>query len=165
MSTRVAVHGRFRLAFRDKRGATVWEAYFRNGVTVAGANHFAEAAFRGGSRFSQWYVGLIDQAGFAQLDPADTAASHPGWNEFVLVPNRGLWVPGPAGGGLLSAASQTSVPITGAGTVRGAFLASRQATGLAAGAVLYATGAAGSGLPVSAGGTVTINYSVRYTPR
>lgn len=159
--------GLFALTYRNPAGLVEWTARFRNGVTLEGVNHFAEAAFRAGSRFSPWYCGLIAEGGFSALDELDTHLSHPGWAEFTAVTGglRPAWAPGPANGGLVASGSPSVLQLAAGGTIRGAFLASRQAVGPSGGAVLYATGRTNAGLAVAAGGTVTINYSVRYTPR
>jgi hypothetical protein len=159
--------GLFLMTYRNPAGLVEWTSLFRNGVTIEGVNHFGEAAFRGGSRFATWYAGLIDEAGFTSLDELDSNLLHPGWNEYTAIVGglRVAWSPGPAAGGLIAAASPAAIQLTASGTLRGAFLSSRQAVGLAGGAVLYATGRTNTGLPVAAGGTVSVNYSVRYSPR
>jgi hypothetical protein len=165
--TDIDLTGWFDLTYRNPLGLVEWMAGFRNGVTVEGVNHFGNAVFRGGPRYSLWYVGLIDQSGFSGLSEEDTHLLHPGWSEYAGVTgsNRVLWQPGAASGGLMASAVPSVLSITADGEVRGAFLASRQPVGLASGAVLYSTGRAAAGLAVEAGGTVAVNYSVRYAPR
>lgn len=165
--TKLRLSGHFTLISRDPQGREIGGLSFPNGVTVEGVNYLLNRGFRGGTGIPAWYVHLIDDAGFAALDPTDTTAAHAGWTEFTAVAggNGILWNPVAAAGGFLDASPQTVISVTAPGTVRGAFLSSRQATGLGAGQTLYATGAAASGLAVVAGGTVSILYQLRLTPR
>ena len=52
-----------------------------NGITNVGIHYNLDSAFRGVTQLSAWYAGLIDNAGFAGVDPTDTMASHSGWSE------------------------------------------------------------------------------------
>lgn len=158
--------GEFRLTYTPPGGGKGWEALIPNGPTVEGINYLLEAGFRGRSLVNPWYIGVIDNAGFSALSSADASGSHPGWNEYTAVAsgNRPQWVPAGAVGGQLVSSVSATVSITADGSVRGAFLASRQPTGLNSAGVLYATAAMNAGLAVSAGGTLTITYSTRLRP-
>lgn len=164
--TNLAISGRFLLVSRDPHGRVLAIAPFNNGVTTEGINHLLNRVFRGGAGFSTWYGGLIDNTGSPVLAAADTHVSHPGWSEWtgVFGSNRATWVPVAAAGGNMASANMV-FSITASGTVRGALLASQQAIGSASGQVLYATGLADAGVPVVNGGTVTLSYIIRLTPR
>lgn len=164
--TRLRPGGVFSLVSRDPEGRELGRAEFENGTTYQGVNHALDVTFRGAARFTTWYVGLVDNSGYAGVSSGDTHQSHPGWAEFngLYGGNRGTWGPLAASGGFLD-----SVPlvlsVTASGSVRGALLASQQAIGTASGQVLYSTGAAAAPVPVVAGGTVTLTYKLRLTPR
>lgn len=159
--------GLYELRYRDPFGGPGWRLVIPNGVTVEGANYSLEAGFRGGPKYATWYAGLIDDVGFSGLSNGDTHASHPGWAEFAGIYNslRPAWTTSPAAGGVLTSSASTTFQITSAGTVRGTFLASRQAVGTGAGPVLYSTAAAAAGRAVSPGGILTLSYSLRLNPR
>lgn len=63
--------------------------------------------------------------------------------------------------GLLDSPNVT-FSITASGTVRGAFLASQQATGSSSGPTLYCTAVADAGVAVVSGGTLTFSYKLRF---
>lgn len=162
------LRGCFWLEFRHptrRRGD--WSTQINNGVTGEGVNYVLDWGFRGGAQQPNWYLGLISDAGFAALDPADTHAAHAGWGEFtaVLAGNRPAWLPSAPTGGIITGPAPSVFQVTAAGLVRGAFLASRQPTGVGAGAVLYSTGAMSSGLSVAAGGTLSVTYTGLLRPR
>lgn len=164
MRVRSRLAGDFLLSYRDPRSRRLdWTRQFPNGVTVEGVNYLLNAGHRGGAQQALWYVGLIDNSGFSSLSSADTHAAHPGWAEFTSVfgGSRAAWTPTAANGGAVTDPAPASITVTANGTVRGALLASRQAVGTSSGAVLYATGAMGTGLAVTAGGILTVSYTAR----
>jgi hypothetical protein len=158
--------GRFRLTSRGWDGRRLGTRVFSNGTTDQGVTHVAARMFLGAAAYANWYVGLIDEAGFSALDEADTHQSHAGWAEWtgLYLSQRGLWVPTPASGRFMDAAN-TVLSITATGNVRGALLASSPTIGTASGQILYATGVDDDPLPVEAGGTVIVGYKLRFSPR
>lgn len=164
--SRIRPSGVFTMTSRDPHGNVIGSREFHNGATTQGLNHLLDSGFRGGTQYPLWYVGLIDDAGFSAVDPADTHQLHAGWAEYtgLFGGNRGTWTPAAAASGFLDSINVV-LSITATGSVRGALLASQQAIGTTSGQVLYATGVADSALPVVSGGTVTISYKLRLTPR
>jgi len=164
-SCQVGVSGSFRLESRDAAGRLLGALDVPNGTTTAGCDHANAVMFKGAAQKADWYVGLIDHAGFAALSAADSAAAHPGWNEYVGVSARPAWGRGTPAAGVLPSSAPAYAAVTASGTVRGAFLTTSAAPGVAApGDVLFCTAAADAGLPVVAGGTVTLTYLTRGTP-
>lgn len=160
---KIATSGRFWLCYFGPKGVKPeWEVVLRNGPTIEGVNYVLNAGYRGATASSSWYVGLIDNTGYSAPTEDDTHAAHP-WSEFtsIFLSQRAAWSPAAAAGGQLNYSAVASISITGDGSLRGAFLANRQATGLAAGSILYSTAPADSGLSVSAGGTVLAGYKLR----
>lgn len=165
-ATRVRPGGRFRLESRGADGRQMAVRYFDNGTTYQGVTHAVARVFLAAAAFPTWYIGLINDAGFSALSFDDTHSSHPGWAEWAALYGsaRSAWAPTPAAGSLLDAPNAV-LSVTASGLVRGAFLASSPVIGSASGQVLYAAGADITGLPVEAGGSVTVGYKLRFTPR
>lgn len=159
---RVRSKGEFVMYHRDAAGRLVWILKFPNGTTIEGVNYLLDGAFRGGSRGSTWYIGLIDNSGFAAVADTDTLAAHSGWSEYtgLYASNRGSWTPIAANAGLMAYSPITTIQIASSGNIIGAFLANQQPVGATTG-VLYATGVASSALPVTAGGTVSVGYKTK----
>jgi hypothetical protein len=166
MRSALGVAGDFRLEYVPPDGTPGWAADVPNGPTTEGLNYLLNAAFRGGTPVAQWFLGLVDNSGFVRVAAADTHANHPGWAEFhqVYLGRRPAWDPLPAADGALGPNVQAEVLLVGAGTIRGAFLASRQPVGPVPGATLYCTAAAAAGLAVAAGGKVRVSYRLRARP-
>lgn len=158
--------GRFRLISRGWDGRLLGARTFNNGTTDQGVTHLAARMFLGAAAYATWYVGLIDNAGFSELLTTDTHQSHPGWAEYAAVYAglRVAWAPTAAAGRFMDAAN-TILSVTASGSVRGAILASSPTIGTASGQVLYATGTDTEALAVEAGGTVTVGYKLRLSPR
>lgn len=159
--SRLRLRGLFCLLYRHPDG-TAWRERLPNGVTTAGCNYAGEVMFRASSKSALWYVGAIDGSGFVAVDPSDTHSSHAGWSEFagVLSAARPAWNPAAANSGRIASASSTVIQVTGAGSVRGLFLANSAAVGAASGPLLYCTAVAPSARSVSAGGSLTVTYTV-----
>lgn len=162
----VRPRGRFRVESRGADGRQMGVAYFNNGTTEEGVTYLAARGFLGAAAYPLFYIGLINDAGFSALAATDRHVSHPGWAEWTALfgGTRVVWNPSPAAGALLDAPNAV-LSVTAAGLVRGAFLASTPTIGTASGQIIYATGADLAGIPVEPGGTVTVGYKLRLTPR
>jgi hypothetical protein len=165
MNLVVPVRGYFGFSYRDpvsrKRD---WDFYLPNAVTTEGLDYLLNAAFRGGTQQANWYLGLIDNSGYSALAAGDTHAAHAGWGEYtgIFLSSRPAWnVATAANSGQLASSTPSVFSITANGSVRGAFVASRQLVGVGAGAVLYSTAAMSSGMSVSSGGTLSVTYTAR----
>lgn len=181
MTTRTAVglyaglglSGRFELIYRHPDGSSGWRRSFHNGVTYAGVNHLLNLGFRGGFQATQWFVGLIGQAGYSTLSNLDTYATHAGWSDYPywLTGSPGnlkrpQWNPGPVQGGLMSSLTPSVGSVTLTGQVRGAFLCNVGPTGPGSSlSVLYATGAMAAAQDVASGGTLSLTYGLRLRQR
>jgi len=153
--------GRLVAECRDGEGRLVWREDINNGVTTEGRNHLLDVGFHGASQAGAWYLVLIDADGYTGVDGGDTLASHDGWAEFTdYSGNRPEWTEGAASDGTIANASPVTYTFSGAGAIKGAFLASA-ATGTTG--VLYATALFGSDKPVADGYTLNLTYSVSLT--
>lgn len=162
----VGISGRFWMAFSHPGTGHWWKAQVRNGVTFQGADYLLGSAFKGATAYSDWRIGLIASSGFTGVDPEDTHGSHPTWIEFAGVSgSRPAWTRiNPAVSGSLTPTPQATLSITVDGEISGAFLANRSPLGdVSSLGILYCTAVAAPGVtfPVTAGGTLTIGYSIR----
>ena len=166
---RFVIAGEFVIRYTPPPSQPGWDGplVLRNGVTTAGLNYLLNQGFRAGSRPAGWFIRLIDDAGFSALSSSDTHASHPGWAEFLGVASgQGVaWSPPAAADGILATTTPATIGLTASGTIRGAFLASQQATGSGSGPVLYSTAAADAGRAVAAGGSLSLTYTLKLIPR
>ena len=158
--TRVGLAGQFLLThWRPGRGL-VWQVLVPNGVTVQGADHLNGVALAGRIASSDWRLGLISDAAFMTVSPADTHGAHPGWTEYAGT-TRAAWSPTSPATGVLYNPTPAAILIPASGAVRGVFLANRFTVGSTdATGTLYATAVAAAGLAVVAGGTIFITYGV-----
>lgn len=107
-----------------------------NVVTVEGKNFMLNATFQGVATTEHliWYMGLIDAVGgWGEVDEGDVYAginlqTTNLWNELTVYTyaasgvNRGTWDVSVAAGKTVTSSTQTQFDITGAGTIKGAFL-------------------------------------------
>jgi hypothetical protein len=60
-----------------------WREFFPNGLTDAGLTDVWSVYLNGGTQKTSWYLGLIAESGFVEVDPGDTMSSHAGWSEYT----------------------------------------------------------------------------------
>lgn len=122
--------GRFTFVCRDADGNVLWSETVPNTVTTAGKN-YALDTYLAGSGFTVVgpFMGLISSVSYSAIAAADTMASHAGWTEAGITnaPTYSggrktcAWSAASAGSKALSAGLVFT--FTGAGTVKGAFIA------------------------------------------
>jgi hypothetical protein len=123
-------HGRYEAECIGPDGDVKWRDTIENVVTTVGKN-LALDTFLAGAAYTVTgpFMGLISSVGYAAGPvAADTMASHAGWTEagvtnaptYTVPRKTAAWNAAAAGSKALSAA--LSFAITGAGTVKGAFL-------------------------------------------
>jgi hypothetical protein len=125
-----------------RKGKVIWREEFHNLVTTVGKNKLLDACFKTGEGANQWFVGLVNNAGFAAYSVADTMAAHGGWAEDTdyTEANRQAFACGvPAGGSADNSASRAVFTMNATVTIRGAFLVDSNVKGGAAG-TLYGVG-------------------------
>lgn len=160
--TGVQFAGRFRLRFTDRRRGLLWDLPLDNAATTQGANHLLARGFQAAAARS-WFLGIISATGYTAVSTADTHASHAGWSEFVALTAgaRVSWSVNPAQGGRIASSAAQSIQVSADGSVRGVFLASLAPLGsVAAAGLLYSTAVAGANYAVSAGGILSVTYSL-----
>lgn len=122
--------GRFTFECHDADGNLLWSETIPNTVTTAGKN-YALDTYLAGSGFTVVgpFMGLISSVSYSAIAAADTMASHAGWTEAGITnaPTYSggrktcAWSAASAGSKALSAGLVFT--FTGAGTVKGAFIA------------------------------------------
>lgn len=162
--------GEFRVRhFRDGRVVETFVA--PNAQTSEGIDYSLEAAFRGGTQETNWYLGLVDSEGFTGFASSDTMSSHPGWIEFTRYvsptrPQLGPWVSaGVVGPNQPTTLTSTIVEfdLLLPGVINGFFIASDNAK-LGTAGVLWATAPfIFPGRRFNFGGRLCVEYSSGYT--
>jgi hypothetical protein len=122
-------HGRYEVECIGADGKLKWRDIIENVVCTAGKN-LALDTFLAGSAYTVTgpFMGLISSVSYSAVSAGDTMASHAGWLEAggatapTYTGNRktAAWSAAASGSKALSTA--LSFAITGAGTVKGAFL-------------------------------------------
>lgn len=147
--------GRFNIE-HHRKGKRINVFDFKNGITDEGMNNLLDVHFHAGTQITTWYFGLI--AGTGTLAAGDTLASHAGWTEFTdYTGNRLAWVEDAPASRSITNSTTTDFPITGSGTLKGAFLAS-VATGTAG--ILWSTGLFNADVPVANADTLKVTYTL-----
>lgn len=180
-----AVFQRYMLALSDERHADarlfedelhafpmreVWSEAIENVVCTIGKNLVWDQALAGSSYTVVGpYMGLISSVSWSAVAAGDTMASHAGWLEAgsTNAPTfsaRGSIAWSAASAGAKATSSGTSFTMTGAGTLKGCFIAigTGAVTTLmsTAGTLLSAGTFTGGDQVVSSGNVVTVTYSI-----
>jgi hypothetical protein len=157
--------------FEYEDGPLVWEDTFHNVVATVGKNLMLQTALTGSAyNVTGPYMGLISSVSYTTGPNAgDTMAAHGGWTEAgstnaPTFASRGTPAFGTATAGAISLSTATSFTMTGAGTLKGAFIV--YGTGAVttlmstAGTLLSAGVFTGGDQPVSSGNVVQVSYSL-----
>ena len=151
-------------------GPLLWEDTFDNVVCTLGKNQILQAALAGSAySVAGPYMGLISSISWSATAAADTMASHAGWTEAgsTNAPTFAARVAcpfGTAAAGSIAPTSSISFTMTGAGTLKGAFIVF--GTGAVstlmstAGTLLSAGVFTGGDQPVNIGNVVQVTYSL-----
>lgn len=163
--------GTYTVECHDADGNLKWSDIIHNTVVTVGKN-LALDTFLAGAAYTVVgpYLGLISSVGYSAISAADTMASHAGWTEagvtnaptYTIPRKTAAWSAASAGAKALSAS--LSFAMTGAGTVKGAFMV--YGTGAlttidnTAGTLLSAGLFSGGDRAVLNGDTLSISYSM-----
>ncbi len=155
------LQGKFYLELiRD--GKIIETREFLNGITNEGLDAILDIMFHADTQITVWYLGLIDASGFTALADADTMASHAGWSEFTTYTEatRPIWPEDAASSQSITNTTLADFSITGAATLKGAFLPSNNTKGGSTG-ILWCTALFSDGdLGVTSGDTARIKYTL-----
>ena len=133
-----------------------------NGITDVGIDAILDIMMHGSSQITAWFLGLIDASGYTGLSPSDTMASHAGWSEFTTYSEgtRPAWQEDAASGQSITNTTLADFSITGAVTLKGAFLTSNSTKGGAAGTLWSTALFSGGDLAAINGDTVRLKYTL-----
>lgn len=164
----IKLSGVYTAELRDKDGNLKWKDTFKNLVTTQGKNDALDKYLAGVGYTAAFYMGLISLVSYSAVAVGDTAAQingSNGWKEAGVTnaptytgPRKTTaWSAAAAGSKALSAG--LSFTMTGAGTVKGAFLATTSAIDGTTG-VLYSAGLfSGGDKVVAASDVLTVSYT------
>lgn len=158
---KLKVRGEFKVQLFDKNGNLKLETQGPNGIVDAGVNKLLDDMFNSGTQSTDWYCGLIDEAGFSALDPADTMASHAGWAEAddYAEANRVAWGSGSASSRSVTNSVTMDFSINATVEINGIFIVDENTKGGSTGN-LWATGSFTSPISASSGDTLKVTYTV-----
>lgn len=172
LGDQMEARGRYKVqCFEFEGGPLLWEDDFDNLVTTVGKNLALDTILAGSAyTVTGPYMGLISSVSYG-AGPAvgDTMASHAGWTEAgsTNAPTFAARVApawSAAAGGSKAASSAVSFTMTGAGTLKGAFLVfgtgAVTTLGSTAGTLLSAGLFSGGDQVVSSGNVVQVSYSL-----
>lgn len=152
-------------------GQVKWTDTFPNTVVTVGKNHMLDTDLAGSAYTVVGpFMGLISSVSYSAISAADTMASHAGWTEagatnaptYTSPRKTCAWSAASAGAKALSAA--LAFPITGTGTIKGAFIV--YGTGAVStidstlGTLFSAGLFTGGDRAVISGDTVNVSYSI-----
>jgi len=139
---------------------------FPNGLTDVGIESLYDTGFHNGTKYHPWYIGLISNASFSNLLPTDTMASHATWLEFggydTIAPSSILrveWDEDLPDNRAITNTNPALFDITGAGTLRGAFLVNDNGKGGTTG-ILFSTAVSTALIPVEGGEQIRAFYTL-----
>jgi hypothetical protein len=114
---------------------------FSNGLISLTINNLLDVYFRAVGQSTNWYAGLIDNAGFSALDASDSMSSHPNWVENLAytAAARLEWIPSAAIGGLVTNPTPMQYTMNADVTIQGLFISSSPTKAGTAG-ILWAHG-------------------------
>lgn len=151
-------------------GKVKWRDIAFNTVVTVGKNLQLDSSLAGSAYTVVGpFMGLISSTSFTAISAADTMTSHAGWLEAGVTNAPTYTIPrktcawSAASGGAKALSAALAFPITGTGTIKGAFLAS--GTGAVstidntAGTLFSAGLFTGGDRPVINGDTVNVSYS------
>lgn len=116
-------------------GKCIYKETDTNLIVNEGKNKLLGVMFSGETQLTTWFIGLIDNAGFSSIavgDDYDGINDTNGWSEFASYTDpangdsattRPAWTPGTPASQSVTNGTVVSFDITGAGTVKGIFLA------------------------------------------
>lgn len=172
VTDKLDIIGTFHAVCLAPDGSIKWEDDFHNLVVTTGKNQILDQSLAG----SAWtatgpFMGLISSVSYSTIAAGDTQASHAGWTEAgstnaptfsARATTNGGWSAASAGSKALSTA--LSFAMTGAGTLKGAFLVGGSGAVVTlmntSGTLISAGLFSGGDRAVLNGDTVNVSYSM-----
>ncbi len=131
-------------------------------ITNQGIDHVLDVALHDGTKVATWYVGLIRDDNFSGLAPADTLASHAGWEEATEYSEtaRQEWVEAAAASQVTATTTEAAFTINADVTLKGFFIASSSTKSGTTGTLLATVLFSGGDRDFIAGQLCKISYSL-----
>ncbi len=162
----IKIGGYFTFTAYDVDGTKLWQEKIeaKNLVPTAGLNSVLSVYFNSGTQITTWYMGLINNAGFASIAAGDTSASHAGWSESTDYTEavRQTIAFGAAAGGSISSSASCSFTMNATVTIKGAFVISNSTKGGSTG-TLFAAAAFTNTQSMTSGQVLKVDYSCAAT--
>lgn len=162
MKERFEPKGHFVVEHLDKDGNLKDVYEFPNGIVDEGLNDILDVQFGGESQSGTWYIGLIDNSGFSELDAEDTLSSHGGWSEFTNYTEgtRVEWDDDAAASRSKTNANTANFSINATGNVYGIFVSNNSVKSTGNTGTLWSTAAFSSVVATANGDTLKVTYTV-----
>ena len=150
------IGGIFDIKCYDAQGNLKWTEREHNLVTNEGLDDILDVYLSDGTQDATEYIGL---KGTGTPAAGDTLASHASWSEFTdYTGDRQAWVEGGVSSQSIdNSGSPAAFPITGSGTVAGAFM-TNASTGTSG--ILFAVVNFSASRSVSNGDTINVTYTI-----
>ena len=165
--SRLGVGGYFTIECFDRDGVLLWETTAENGVVNSALDDVLNVYLRGTAQTPNWYIGLVDNAGFTGFAAADSMSSHSGWSENTNFSNanRVQWSPAASSnqGVTNTTTCDFSMNPGSQVTVRGLFLSSDNTKGGTTGKLFATAAFSGGNQAVNNGDTLKVTYTVSAT--
>lgn len=169
VSDDLEMSGKFQYQLFDALGNPLTaELTAPNGITTLAKSALFNAFFKNGTRWTNWYVGLMDAFTYVTILPTDSMVSHSGWTEFLpyvtfddIYGPRIAWGQGTASGGQITNSAQIVFKFTNNGSVIGIFVSTDQVkehwepTGM-----LWSTALFAAPLSVADGDQLRVTYTI-----
>jgi hypothetical protein len=165
-SSGLAIGGEFHVQCFGPDGVLKWEDTAKNMVVLAALDDVLNVYLRNQAPVTQWYLGLVDNAGFTAFANTDSMTSHTGWSEVASGnysdATRIAWSPGASSGQTVTNGTTCDFHMTptSALTVRGLFLVSDSTKGGTAGKLFATAAFSGGNQTCNNGDTLKTTYSV-----
>lgn len=165
VATGLGIGGTIYVECYDQDGRLKWAFPCKNIVPDAVINDVLGVYYGAATPTTIWYLGMVDNAGFAAFAAADTMASHPGWTENTncTQTTRPVWTPGAPAAKAIQNTTQVTLNLNATVSIRGFFLASANVlggvTGKLAATALIPTGPQ----PGNSGDILKVTYVINGT--
>lgn len=143
-----------------RKGRVLQKGRIHNLVLDAGLNDILSVYFANGTQKPNWYLGLVDNVNFNQIQSSDTAASHAGWQENTGYSGstRVSWNPSVGGNTAANASAQVFTFTTGV-SLAGLMVISNSTKGGTSG-ILWSAAQFGEPTAFQSGDVLRVSYNL-----
>lgn len=145
---------------KDPKATPIWGIEFPNGITDEGIHYNLDTAFTNNDTAeTEWYAGLINNAGYTGVDPSDVMSSHTGWSESTDYSETDRQTLAFAAASSRSITAAVSFTVNATVTIKGLFVVTNSTKGGTTG-VLWSTALYSTAPSLVAGNVLTSNYTL-----